>query len=257
MTRHSDYTILTVQIEHIVLKDLYNILKNHSETRGITMKTNTNKVLLPLLAAALLFSVACDYAGTTAPEAMDETVTSNAVPADEINWVSWNSDVLDRVTASNDALFKKHKKKKKKDDDEKDETVGFDEKWIEADEGGKVGNNDLTLGNKVNIPEDALRDDALVRVDLNTSADNPNHNGFGEVEFTVDGGHYQFNRNVKITLTYKYLDLPEDFDPTTLKIWWYDDSGLGWVELEDLDFNTDKEFVKFRIDHFTRYGWAF
>ena len=108
MTRHIDYTILTVQIEHIVLKDLYYILKNHSETEGNTMKTNTNKVLLPLLAAALLFSVACDYAGTTAPEAIESSVTSIALPADEIN-------------SGDNSLLKKGKKKDKNTDDGSDD----------------------------------------------------------------------------------------------------------------------------------------
>ena len=50
------------------------------------MKTKMNKVLLPLLAFALLFSVGCDYASITAPAgAIEAPVTTNALPADEIN----------------------------------------------------------------------------------------------------------------------------------------------------------------------------
>ncbi|MGR3292726.1 MAG: hypothetical protein ACUZ9M_01760 [Candidatus Scalindua sp.] len=49
------------------------------------MKTKMNKVLLPLLAFALLFSVGCDYASITAPGAIEAPVTTNALPADEIN----------------------------------------------------------------------------------------------------------------------------------------------------------------------------
>ena len=240
-----------MQIEHIVFKDLNNILNNRSETEGKPMNSRTSKVLLPLLAVALLFSIACDYAASTAPEAIDATVT-DAVPASEINWVSWKSDVLDKIASQNDALFKKHKKKEKGDV----EWVGFEEKFIEADEGGKVGSKKSTLGNKVKIPKGALREDSYVSVDLKTDPDNPNK-GFGEVEFRVNDGHYSFEKDVKITLTYKYLDLPEDFDPTDLKIWWYDDVTDGWVPLEDLNFNIHKKIVKFKIDHFTRYGWAF
>ena len=64
------------------------------------MKTKMNKVLLPLLAFALLFSVGCDYASITAPGAIEAPVTSNALPANESN-------------SEDDALLKKGKKSDK------------------------------------------------------------------------------------------------------------------------------------------------
>lgn len=211
-----------------------------------------NNTLLLSSATLLLFTIACDYTATTAPEA---PVAANVLSADEINWASWKPEILEKINSRDGALFKKGKGKK---DVDGFETLGFDSKWIEADKGGKVGSKDLTLDNKVQIPPDALYADADVSVELVTDADNPN-NGFGEVEFRVNEDHYQFEKDVKITLSYKYLDLPDDFDPTNLTIWWYEDDAEnpGWVELEDLDFNTRKKIVKFKIDHFTRYGWAY
>ena len=57
-------------------------------------------LLLTLMAVALLFSVACDYASITAPEA---PATSNALPANEFS-------------SGDDALLKKGKKSDNNED---------------------------------------------------------------------------------------------------------------------------------------------
>lgn len=64
-----------------------------------------NRVLLPFITAALLFSVACDYASITAPEVIEAPINTNAIPADEIN-------------SGNDTLFKKGRKKTGSDKDD-------------------------------------------------------------------------------------------------------------------------------------------
>jgi len=94
-----------------VLNNLNNILKYQSRTMVNTMKTKMNRVILPFITVALLFSVACDYASITAPEAIEEQITMNAAPADEIN-------------AGNDTLFKKGKKKNKGSDEDGGGSVG-------------------------------------------------------------------------------------------------------------------------------------
>ena len=228
---------------------MHKDLKNIDE--GKKMERNYfNKTLLILSTTLLLFTMACDYAASTAPEA---PIATNVVAAEEINWVSWKPEILENINSRDRVLFKKGKK-----NDVDAESLGFESKWIKADKGGNVGSKNLTLDNKVKITPDALREDAEVSVELVNDADNPN-NGFGEVEFRVNEEHYQFEKDVTITLSYKYLDLPDDFDPTNLTIWWYEDNSenTGWVELEDLEFNTNKKIVKFKIDHFTRYGWAY
>jgi len=93
-----------------VLNNLNDILKYLSGTKVNTMKTKMNRVLLPFITVALLFSVACDYASITAPEAIEEQITMNA-PADEIN-------------AGDDTLFKKGKKKNKGSDEDGGGNVG-------------------------------------------------------------------------------------------------------------------------------------
>ncbi|MCH8927907.1 MAG: hypothetical protein IIB39_04230 [Candidatus Marinimicrobia bacterium] len=67
------------------------------------MKSRTNKVLLPLLAFALLFSIGCDYASVTAPEPIEAQSTLDASPANDID-------------SNNDSFAKKGGKKSSTDD---------------------------------------------------------------------------------------------------------------------------------------------
>ena len=213
-------------------------------------KTYLIKLLLPFTTMLLLFSIACDYTPATAPEA-EAPVAALVVSADEINWVSWKPEVVEQVNSQRLSLFKGGKKGKNNDDG----TFGSDSKWIEASKGGTVGSEKLTLGNKVRIVKDALREDEEVSVRL-IFDDDELINGFGEFDFEVDNGHYSFEKDVKITLSYKYLDL-DGIDPADLSVWWVDDEGTGWVEIEDLELNEKRKTVSFWIDHFTRYGWAY
>jgi len=71
------------------------------------MKVRMSGLLLSLMAVALLFSVACDYAAITAPEAPEAT---NVVSVDEIH-------------SQNEGLFKKGEK----DVDESDTTIESDD----------------------------------------------------------------------------------------------------------------------------------
>ena len=100
-----------MQIEHIVYKDLNNILNNQTETEGKPMKSRTRKVLLPLLAFALLFSVGCDYASVTAPEPIEAQSTFEASPANDID-------------SENDSFAKKGRKKGSSTDEGKSSVGG-------------------------------------------------------------------------------------------------------------------------------------
>lgn len=91
--------------------NLNNILKYKSGTKVNTVKTKINRVLLPFITVALLFSVACDYASITAPEVIEAPINTNAIPADEIN-------------SGNDTLFKKGKKKNPSSDEDGGGSVG-------------------------------------------------------------------------------------------------------------------------------------
>ena len=75
------------------------------------MKTKMNRVLLPFITVALLFSVACDYASVTAPEAIEAPIITDEIPADEIS-------------SGLETLFKKGKKKNAGGDKEGGGNVG-------------------------------------------------------------------------------------------------------------------------------------
>ena len=219
-------------------------------------RTNLIKLLLPFTVMLLLFSVACDYSGITAPEAdiSANVVTANA--ASEINWVSWKPEIVERIRAAKHSSLLKGERCVEDQD-----TDGYDCRVIKRKEGGTVGNNKLTLGNKVKIPRKALqKKDKKAEISVELIFDDDDDDNYnGEVEFRVNDDHYTFDKDVKITLSYKYLDLDDDFDPTGLKIWWYEDNEEEgeWISLENLEFNTNRKTVSFWVDHFTRYGWAF
>ncbi|MCH7819372.1 MAG: hypothetical protein IIB40_07405 [Candidatus Marinimicrobia bacterium] len=230
-------------------------------------KSNLIKLLLPFTAMILLFSVACDYTPSTAPEA---PIAANVVSADEISWVSWKPEVVERVRAQQfSSLFKLGERC-----DENQSSDDYDCRVIDRKKGGTVGNGRLTSLNKVKIPANALHNkgkfgvgkEANVSVELISPKDE-DLSFFLGVEFTVYRSlgkksgtafdHYVFRKDVRITLSYAQLDLDGVEDPTTLSIYWQDSVGEGWVLLEDLDFNPRRKTVSFWVDHFTRYGWAY
>ena len=229
-------------------------------------RTNLIKLLLPFTVMLLLFSVACDYSGITAPEAPISANVASATSADEINWVSWNPEFVEKILAEKHSALLKGSESCIDDEDRE----GYDCRVIDRKKGGKVGNKKLTSLNKVKIPGKALHKDddefgvgkeANVSVEL-IFPEVGDDSFFLGVEFTVymtsgePFDHYVFKKDVKITLSYAQLEL-NNVDPTLLSIYWDDSEGVGWVLLEDLSFNTKRKTVSFWVDHFTRYGWAF
>ncbi|TFB12794.1 hypothetical protein E3V33_04245 [Candidatus Marinimicrobia bacterium MT.SAG.4] len=229
-------------------------------------RTKFTNLLMPLAIVTMLLSVACDYSGITAPEAdiSANVVTANA--ASEINWVSWKPEIVERVRAQQlSSLLKLGERC-----DEDQSSDDYDCRVIIRKEGGKVGNRRLTSFNKVKIPANALHKkgkfgvgkEANVSVEL-ISPEDEDLSFFLGVEFTVYRNplvafaHYEFRKDVRITLSYAQLDLDGVEDPTTLSIYWQDSVGDGWVLLEDLSFNPKRKTVSFWVDHFTRYGWAY
>lgn len=302
MQTHHLFTILTVRIGHMVYKDLNNIsnitskldqtiaasqkdcgvffidnaqqiLNNNQKDAEVQIMRNRTKftnLLMPLAIVTMLLSVACDYAAITAPEAPISANVASATSVDEINWVSWNPEVVERVRAQQLSSLSKLGERC----DENQSSDDYDCRVIIRKEGGKVGNGRLTSLNKVKIPANALHKkgkfgvgkEANVSVEL-ISPEDEDLSFFLGVEFTVYRSlgkksgeafaHYEFRKDVRITLSYAQLDLDGVEDPTTLSIYWQDSVGDGWLLLEDLSFNPKRKTVSFWVDHFTRYGWAF
>ncbi len=211
-------------------KDLNSILFNQNYEKGNPMKSNTNKVLLPLIAVALLFSVACDYAATTAPDALKASapIAGEARSLSDVNFLKWSPAAWKQMTSLNSS------------------TVAA--KTITVTAGGTVGGN-KTFGNIVEIPAGAVDDNTKISVEV-TCMDNQNPCS-AEVEFLPS---MTFNTEVKVTLNYGALGF--DGDPYMIEIYWIQEDGTGG-EITTHVVDESNQTIVFYVNHFTRYGWAF
>ncbi len=208
------------------------------------MKIQTNHVGLGLFLAIGLLS--CDRTPITgSPE---ENITyKQGTPSDQITWVSWKQDVVDQI--KDRRLLKKGTKSKR----------------IKAHKGGKVGGGD-TFDNKVEIPAGALAEDTYITVDV-IFVDGKKQTGAG-VDFLPS---MQFLKDVKVTLSWKFLDYDGDDDEDDDKdddkdddsnddldfiVYFSQDSGSTWFEVENPDIDYDKRTVSIYVDHFTRFAWG-
>ena len=187
-------------------------------------------LLLPLMTVALLFSVACDYAATTAPESAkaSASVAGAAKSLEGVNFLRWSPETFEKMTSL------------------KSSTVAA--KTITVSAGGTVGGN-KTFGNTVEIPAGALDDNTTISVQV-TCMDNKNPCS-AEVEFLPST---TFNVEVKVTMNYDALGF--DGDPYLIEIYWLQDDGTGG-EINNYVVDENEKTIVFYIDHFTRYGWAY
>ena len=152
---------------------------------------------------------------------------NKGIPAEEINWVSWQPIVKEQINA----LAKK----------------GFAGKMI-TQSGGIVGGN-ITFNNKVEIPAGAVPSNTYITVEV-LHVDGNEQCG-AEVEFLPS---MQFLPDVKITLSWEYLDF--DGDPEDLNVHWFNESTGLWVEVYDPVIDLDNKTISVYVDHFTRFGWG-
>ena len=187
-------------------------------------------LLLPLMAVVLLFSVACDYAATTAPESAkaSASVAGKAKSLEGVNFLRWSPKTFEMMTALNKS--------------------NVAAKTITVTAGGTVGGN-KTFGNTVEIPAGALDENTTISVQV-TCMDNKNPCS-AEVEFLPST---TFNVEVKVTMNYDALGF--DGDPYMIEIYWLQDDGTGG-EINNYVVNEAEKTIVFYIDHFTRYGWAY
>ena len=201
-------------------------------------------LILPISFLILIFFSACSENSPLNP--VNQSI-NNGIPAEEINWVSWKPEVSDNISAKlggPQALAKKG--------------LGWEEKIIKREKGGKVGGRS-TFGNKVEIPKKAFPErKRLIRVEIACMDEDGVPCG-AEVDFLPN---QTFDKDVKVTLSWKYLDF--DGDPEALLIYWCDTTasfGKGeedeWVlVLGPYTINYDNQTITFQIDHFTRYAWG-
>ena len=187
-------------------------------------------LLLSLMMLFLLFSVASDYAATTAPESAkaSASVAGKAKSLEGVNFLRWSPKTFEMMTALNKS--------------------NVAAKTITVTAGGTVGGN-KTFGNTVEIPAGAVDDNTTISVQV-TCMDNQNPCS-AEVEFLPS---MTFNMDVKVTMNYDALGF--DGDPYLIEIYWLQEDGSGG-EVNDYVVNEAEKTIVFYIDHFTRYGWSY
>jgi len=194
------------------------------------MKARMSGLLLPIMAVALLFSAACDYAATTAPDAPNASapITGEARSLSDVNFLKWSPAAWKQMTSLNAS------------------TVAA--KTITVTAGGTVGGN-KTFGNTVEIPAGAVDDNTKISVEV-TCMDNQNPCS-AEVEFLPS---MTFNTEVKVTLNYGALGF--DGDPYLIEIYYILEDGTGG-EITTYTVDESLQTIVFYVNHFTRYGWAY
>ncbi|TFB12700.1 hypothetical protein E3V33_04670 [Candidatus Marinimicrobia bacterium MT.SAG.4] len=195
-----------------------------------TSRLHLRNLLLPITVVAMLFSVACDYAATTAPESAktSTSVLGAATSLEGLNFLKWSPKSMEKLTALNKS------------------TIAT--KTITVVAGGTVGGQ-KTFGNTVEIPAGALDDNTKISVQV-TCMDGQNPCS-AEVEFLPS---QTFNTDVKITLDYDALGF--EGDPYLIEIYFILEDGTGGEVVTYTVDEVNKTLV-FYIDHFTRYGWVF
>ena len=211
------------------------ILNNNTrkDAKVKTMRQSRLKLgnlLLPIMAVALLFSVSCDYAATTAPESAkaSASVAGTAKSLEGVNFLRWSPETFEKMTSLNKS--------------------NVAAKTITVSAGGTVGGN-KTFGNTVEIPAGALDENTTISVQV-TCMDNRNPCA-AEVEFLPST---TFNVEVKVTMNYDALGF--DGDPYLIEIYWLQDDGTGG-DITNYVVDENEKTIVFYIDHFTRYGWAY
>ncbi len=194
------------------------------------MKVN-KLIVLPLvllIPVLLLFLFSC----SDNPLSNEATPDRISYTTDEINWISWQPGVIEAMKGLSLAR-------------------GFEGKNVKRNKGGKVGGW-LTFDNKVKIQKNALPADTYVSVDV-TCVENDEQCG-AQVEFLPS---MQFDKDIKIELSWAWLDLDDDeiadFDPT---VYWSDNGGTTWYVIDNVQVNYNKQTLKIRVDHFTIFAWG-
>ena len=187
-------------------------------------------LLLPLTVVAMLLSVACDYAATTAPESAktSATLAGTATSLEGVNFLKWSPKTMAKFSTLNKS--------------------NVAAKTITVSAGGSVGGT-KTFGNTVEIPAGAVDDNTTISVQV-TCMDGKNPCS-AEVEFLPD---ITFNTDVKVTLNYDALGF--DGDPYLIQVYFILDDGTGG-EIVEYTVNESEKTLVFYINHFTRYGWAY
>ncbi|MCK4447512.1 MAG: hypothetical protein KAW56_10580 [Candidatus Marinimicrobia bacterium] len=197
------------------------------------MKAKRIALVVPLIfTLGIIAFIGCSNDSLTSP--VNQSI-NQGVPGDQINWIQWKPEVANRIKTILDeprALAK----------------VGYQEKIIYKNEGGTVG-GDTTFGCQVTIPPHAFPEhERTIIVQVATSEE-----ANAGVDFLPN---QTFKKDVKITVSFEYLNINANADLTELNIYWLDDSTGLWVLVPDPEIDLENGAISVYVDHFTRYGWG-
>ncbi len=187
---------------------------------------------LLIITLGIIAFIGCSNDSPTSP--VNQSI-NQGIPGDQINWIQWKPEVANKIKAILDGPRTLAK-------------VGYQEKMIYKKEGGTVG-GDATFGCKVTVPPYAFREKnrtIIVRVATSEEAN-------AGVDFLPN---QTFSKNVKITVSFEYLNINANADLTELNIYWLDDDTGLWVLVPNPEIDLENGAISVYIDHFTRYQWG-
>ena len=199
-------------------------------------KKKSTKTLMFLAVSAIFLLVGCSNQSITEPPVQGLTT-------DQIDFVSWKAEVADVAVKTDKSI-------EELESLERWTIPGLDWGIVFKRFGGTVG-GETTFGNKVDVPAYAFRQHFRFIVVRVVCVEDGEQCG-AEVDFLPS---QNFNKDVKVTLSYEYLDF--DGDPSGLNIYWYDEDGDLWYLVPDPEIDTENCTVSVYVNHFTRFAWGF
>ena len=183
-----------------------------------------------LVMVVLIYTACSDTPLAPSEDPFPESVAAQGLTSDQITWVSWKQEVVDQIKGGK--LLR-----------------GTANKMITANNGGTVGGAN-TYGNKVVIPAGALAENSFITVDV-ICVDGNDQCGAG-IDFLPS---MQFLTDVKVTLSWEFIGY--DGGDLTFYVYYSQDDGGTWSEVETPEIDYDNETVSIYVDHFTRFAWGF
>jgi len=202
---------------------------------GVRSAMKVKNFLVLILLISFLFLIFFSACSENSPLNPVNQSINHGIPGDQINWIQWKPEVANKIKAILDVPRTLAK-------------VGYQEEVIYKKEGGTVG-GDATFGCIVTIPPHAFpQSERTIIVQVATSEE-----ANAGVDFLPN---QTFKKDVKITVSFEFLDISANTDLTELNIYWLDeDTGL-WVLVPNPEIDLENGAISVYVDHFTRYAWG-
>lgn len=187
-----------------------------------------------VLAGVLVLTTCSDNSITGPPQFPlmtqgPSTPLKQGIPADQMQWVSWKPEIVKKIKGT---LAK----------------AVVEGEMIEADEGGSVENGD----NVFNIFPGCLARDTQILLKVQCEGDEE------ECGAGVEGlpNRFRFQKPIEVIMSWAGADVDYQGGELNFKVYYSEDGGRTWHEVEDVAVDYDEETITFLIDHFTRFAWS-